>query len=561
MKHWWQDKVIYQIYPKSFKDTNGDGIGDLQGIISKLDYLKYLGIGAIWLSPIFSSPQADNGYDVSDFYNIDPMFGTMDDFDKLIIEANKRNIKILVDLVLNHTSDEHPWFLEAKKSKDNPYHDFYVWRDGDGITPPTQLRASFGGSAWQYVPEIGQYYLHQYAIQQPDLNWDNPNVRAEIHKIVNFWINKGVGGFRFDVIDMVAKEPDINVTANGKNLHKYLQEMVSVCKFKELDLLTVGETFSATTETAKIFSNPDGSEFSMIFNFEHFLLDRQEGMEKWDLRPLNLLELKKVIGNWQTELFEKGWNSLYLENHDSARIVSRWGNDQQFRIESSKMLATFYQLLSGTPYVYQGQELGMTNPEWYDINLFNDLDTINMYNERLAKGYPESEIFKSIHAKSRDNARTPFQWSSEKYAGFSTRKPWLDLNDNYTEVNLANQIGDKNSILNYYKDLISLRSKYSVLVYGNYKDLLPQDADIVAYERKYKDEHLVVICNFTSQTIKRDLQNLYADYELIINSYGDNIFENKVIPEESNSDPKETILRPYESRVYYKKREKNEMME
>ena len=449
---WWKKAVIYQVYPRSFQDSNGDGIGDINGIIERLGYLEDLGIDAIWLSPVYQSPQDDNGYDISDYQDIDPMFGTLDDMERLIKEAKNHHIRIIMDLVLNHTSDEHRWFLEAKKSKTNPYHDYYVWRDGVEGTPPNDMTACFGGSAWEWVPEVQQYYFHQFSVKQPDLNWDNPKVRREIYDMIYWWMEKGVGGFRLDVIDQIAKEPDKKITNNGPRLHEYLREM-SRETFQKGDLITVGEAWGATTENAKQFSNPDGSELSMVFQFEHIGLDQQEGKEKWDLAPLPFLKLKEIWNRWQTELNRFGWNSLFWNNHDLPRIVSRWGNDKEYRAESAKMLATLLHGMQGTPYIYQGEELGMTNVQ-YAIEDYRDIEIRNMYQERLAKGYEEADIMRSIHAKGRDNARTPMQWDDTENAGFTQGIPWIKVNPNYREINAESQVNDPCSIYNYYKKLV-----------------------------------------------------------------------------------------------------------
>ena len=378
---WWKNAVVYQIYPKSFQDSNGDGIGDIQGIISRLDYLEELGIDAVWISPMYCSPQDDNGYDISDYQDIDPMFGSLDDMEELIAKAKEKNIRIIMDLVLNHTSDEHRWFLEAKKAKDNPYHDYYVWKDGEEGVYPNDMKAAFGGPAWEWVPELKQYYFHQFSVKQPDLNWENPKVRREIYDMILWWMDKGVGGFRLDVIDQIAKEPDKKITNNGPRLHEFLQEM-SRETFQKGDLITVGEAWGATPEIAKLYSNPDGSEFSMVFQFEHMVMDQQEGKEKWDLAPLPFVKLKRCLAKWQTELYGKGWNSLFMDNHDLPRIVSRWGDDGKYRKESAKMLAPMLHGMQGTPYVYQGEELGMTNVKFPDISSYEDIETLNMYRER-----------------------------------------------------------------------------------------------------------------------------------------------------------------------------------
>ncbi len=493
-KKWWKQAVIYQIYPRSFQDSNHDGIGDLKGIIRRLDYLSLLGVDAIWLSPVYRSPQDDNGYDISDYRDIDPMFGTIEDMEALIEEAGKRNIRIIMDLVLNHSSDEHSWFQEAKKSRENPYHDYYVWRDGTPQDTPNDMQSVFGGSAWEWVPEVGQYYFHQFSVKQPDLNWENEKVRRELYNIILWWMEKGLGGFRLDTADQIAKDPDLRVTNNGPRLHEFIQEM-SRETFQKADLVTVGEAWGADIERAKIYSNPDGSEFSMVFQFEHMLLDQQEGKGKWDLAPLPFLRFKEVLNRWQTELFECGWNSLFWNNHDLPRIVSRWGDEGRYRIESAKMLATLLYGMQGTPYIYQGEELGMTNVE-YDIEEYRDIETLHMYRERMEKGYTRQEIMHSIYAKSRDNARTPMQWNEEENAGFTEGMPWMKVNPNYTEINAKQQIKDEDSIYHYYRRLMALRQEYHVFSDDRFQLYLPEDENIFAYSRKNDIRTLLVICNF-----------------------------------------------------------------
>lgn len=534
---WWQNAVVYQIYPRSFQDSNGDGIGDLNGIISRLDYLQNLGINAIWLSPVCKSPQDDNGYDISDYQDIDPMFGSLDDMERLIAEAKKRDIRIIMDLVLNHSSDEHPWFLEAKKSKDNPYHDYYVWRDGTEDEYPNEMKAAFGGSAWEWVPELEQYYFHQFSVKQPDLNWENPELRQKIYDMICWWMDKGAGGFRMDVIDQIAKEPDLEITANGPKLHEYLQEM-SRETFQKGDLITVGEAWGATTELAKLYSNPDGSEFSMVFQFEHIGLDQQEGKEKWDLAPLSFTKLKDILGKWQTELYGCGWNSLFWNNHDLPRIVSRWGNDKEYREKSAKMLATILHGMQGTPYVYQGEELGMTNVR-YNIEEYRDIETVNVYRDRLKEGYTKEEIMTSIYAKSRDNARTPMHWDDSENAGFTTGTPWLKINPNYTTINAAAQVDKADSVFNYYKTLIRLRKEYPVFVDGRFEMLVPEDEQVFAYTRTNADSELLVICNFYGKEIDCPVEKDWDTYELLLTN------------DKENKDA--TVLKPYEARMYLKK--------
>ena len=531
---WWKKAVVYQIYPKSFQDSDGDGIGDLQGIIKRLDYLETLGINAIWLSPVFKSPQADNGYDISDYRDIDPTFGSLDDMEELINEAKKHKIRIMMDLVLNHSSNEHRWFKEAKKSKDNPYHDYYIWRDGEEGMPPSDMKAVFGGSAWEYVPEIGQYYFHQFLPEQPDLNWENPKVRSAIYDMILWWMDKGVGGFRMDVIDQIAKEPDKRITINGPRLQEYFKEL-SKETFQKGDLITVGEAWGADTERAKLYSNPDGSEFSMVFQFEHIGLDQKEGGEKWDLAPLPFKKLKKIMAHWQNELYNCGWNSLFWNNHDLPRIVSRWGNDREYRVESAKMLAILLHGMQGTPYIYQGEELGMTNVQ-YDIEDYKDCEIINMYHERLEKGYSKDEIMKSIYAKGRDNARTPMQWDDSANAGFTTGTPWIKVNDNYDKINAKSQVDDPDSIFSCYKKLVQLRKDYPVFVDGKFTLLLEDDENIFAYSRKNEEKTMIVVCNFFDKEIPMPLAKECEGMEVLISNYKD------------TSDM--SVLRPYEARMY-----------
>ncbi len=532
---WWKSAVIYQIYPRSFADSNKDGIGDIQGIISRLDYLAHLGIDAIWLSPVCRSPQDDNGYDISDYQDIDPMFGNLEDMENLIREAGKRHIRIIMDLVLNHSSDEHFWFQEAKKGRDNPYHDYYVWRDGREGVLPNDMKAAFGGPAWQWVPEVEQYYFHQFSVKQPDLNWENPRLRQEIYDMVNWWVQKGVGGFRLDVIDQIAKEPDKKITNNGPRLHEFLREL-SREAFQKADLVTVGEAWGADTELAKLYSNPDGSEMSMVFQFEHICLDQQEGKEKWDLSPLPFLKLKEVFGRWQKELYGRGWTSLFWNNHDLPRIVSRWGDDGKYREESAKMLAVLLHGMQGTPYIYQGEELGMTNAA-YGIEEYRDIETLNLYQERLEKGYGKEDVMASIHARSRDNARTPMQWDESQNAGFSEGVPWIRVNPNYRQINAKSQIEDENSIFHCYKELIRLRKEYPVFVEGDFQMLLPEDENIFAYTRTLGDAQLLVVCNFYGKTLDYPFPVPKEPMQLLLGNYG--------------GERDGMVLAPYEARIYF----------
>ncbi len=534
---WWKTAVIYQIYPRSFQDSDGDGIGDLKGVVQRLDYLSDLGINAIWLSPVCRSPQDDNGYDISDYQDIDPMFGSLEDMELLISEAKKRDIRILMDLVLNHSSDEHRWFTEAKKSRDNPWHDYYVWRDGQEGILPNDMQSVFGGPAWEWVPELGQYYFHQFSVKQPDLNWENPKLRRELYDMILWWMDKGAGGFRMDVIDQIAKEPDLKITCNGPRLHEYLTEL-SRETFQKGDLLTVGEAWGADTERAKLYSNPEGSEFSMVFQFEHIGLDQQPGREKWDLAPLPFLKLKEVMSRWQEALYQQGWNSLFWNNHDLPRIVSRWGNDGEYREESAKMLGLLLHGMQGTPYIYQGEELGMTNVQ-YEIEEYRDIETRNVYRERLEKGYPVEEIMRSIHAKGRDNARTPMQWDGSENAGFTAGTPWIKVNPNYTRINALSQRKDPDSVFSFYKRLVQLRKELPVLADGRFTLLLAEDEDIFAYTRRNGDTELLVICNFYDKTLTVPLLAEWQEQELLLCNY-----KEAEAPQ---------VLRPYEARLYKKK--------
>ncbi len=537
-RDWWKKAVIYQIYPRSFQDSNGDGIGDLKGIIRRLSYLEELGIDAVWLSPVYQSPQDDNGYDISDYQDIDPIFGTLEDMEDLIQEAEKHHIKIIMDLVLNHSSDEHRWFKEAKKSRENPYHDYYIWRDGEEGTPPNDLRGCFGGSAWEWVPQVKQYYFHQFSVKQPDLNWENEKVRQEIYQMINWWMEKGVGGFRLDVIDKIAKEPDRMITDNGPRLHEFIQEM-SRETFQKAALITVGEAWGATPEIARRYSNPDGSEFSMVFQFEHIELDQQQGKEKWDLAPLPFLKLKQVLARWQKELYQKGWNSLFWDNHDLPRIVSRWGNDKTYREESAKMLAVLLHGMQGTPYIYQGEELGMTNAR-YSIEEYRDIETLNMYRERREKGYKESDIMASVYAKSRDNARTPMQWDSTENAGFTEGVPWIKVNPNYVKLNAEQQMQDADSVFACYQTLIRLRKKYEVFTDGTFALLLEDDHDFFAYARENQNEKMIVVCNFYEKMADCQYKEDWEHMELLYDNY--------------HMEKQDHRYRPYEARIYYRKK-------
>ncbi|MDZ4992259.1 alpha,alpha-phosphotrehalase [Clostridium perfringens] len=538
-KKWWHSSVVYQIYPRSFNDSNNDGIGDINGIREKLDYLNELGIDVIWLSPVYKSPNDDNGYDISNYCDIMDEFGTMDDMDNLLKEAKERGIKILMDLVVNHTSDEHKWFIEAKKSKDNKYRDYYVWRNPVNGKEPNELGSTFGGSAWEYDEASGQYYLHLFSKKQPDLNWENENVRKEVWDLINFWIEKGVGGFRMDVIDLIGKIPDEMIKENGPKLHEYLKEM-NEKSFGKHDLLTVGETWGATPEVAKLYSNPSRNELSMVFQFEHISLDKIPGKRKWDLKPLDLRDLKRVLSKWQTELDGEGWNSLFWNNHDLPRIVSRWGNDKEYRVESAKMLATLLHGMKGTPYIYQGEELGMTNIRFESIDMYDDIEIHNMYKERIAQGYKHEDVMESIYAKGRDNARTPMQWDDSEFGGFSTVEPWLGVNSNYKTINAKESLENRDSIFYHYKKLIDIRKSNETIIYGDYELLNPEDENVFAYTRELNGEKILVVCNFKENPAKFMLkEDLKKEPEILLSNYKD-----------SAANLYELDLRPYEAIMY-----------
>lgn len=529
---WWQTAVVYQIYPRSFQDSDGDGIGDLRGIINRIDYLKLLGITAIWLSPVYKSPNDDNGYDISDYQDIMDEFGTMDDMEELIAKANEGGIKIIMDLVVNHTSDEHKWFIEAKKSRDNEYRDYYVWRDPVNGDVPNGLGSIFSGSAWELDEASGQYYLHLFSRRQPDLNWENEKVRQEVYDMMNFWLDKGVGGFRMDVIDLIGKIPDKEITGNGPNLHEYLQEM-NQKTFGSHDVLTVGETWGATPEIAKLYSDPARNELSMVFQFEHVSLDQQEGKDKWDLKPLNIAELKKVLVKWQTSLGDQGWNSLFWNNHDLPRIVSRWGNDKQFHDQSAKMFAVLLHMMKGTPYIYQGEEIGMTNYPVSSIDEVEDIESVNMYHARLANGYAVSDIIESINAKGRDNARTPMQWDGSDNAGFTTGTPWLHVNQNHTTINVKQNIENPDSIFYTYQRLIQLRKDNPIIVWGDFELIENTPDDVFAYYRLYEGERWLVAANISEK--ENDFSVDEEVFEIIMSNYN-----------RTEIDVKHLMLRPYE---------------
>ncbi|WP_180276973.1 glycoside hydrolase family 13 protein [Janthinobacterium sp. BJB446] len=504
-KKWWHNAVVYQIYPRSFQDSNHDGVGDLAGIISRLDYLQHLGINLIWLSPVYRSPMDDNGYDISDYQDIAAEFGTLAEMELLIAEAAKRDIRILMDLVVNHTSDEHAWFVEAKKSKDNPYRDYYIWRNaGADGSPPDQQRSYFGGGAWEYDAASDEYYFHLFSKRQPDLNWENPQVQAEVHRMMNWWLDKGIGGFRMDVIDLIGKQVDQQIIANGAQLHPLLQQMHQAT-LAARDVLSVGETWSATPESAKLYSDPTRQELSMVFQFEHITMTHDTKEGKWKPRPFDLIEFKQIISKWQTELADAGWNSLFWNNHDLPRAVSKYGDPGRYRVESAKMLATALHFLKGTPYVYQGEEIGMTNVRFDSIHDYRDIESLNLYHERTAAGVSPETMMAGIHANGRDNARTPMQWNSTHNAGFSTGTPWLKLNPNYPEINVAAALEQPDSVFFHYQKLIELRKHWDVMVYGKYLPLLEQHPQVFAYRRSLGSQQLVVVNNFSGEHVELDL--------------------------------------------------------
>ncbi|GIO62773.1 glycoside hydrolase family 13 protein [Paenibacillus cineris] len=554
---WWKEAAVYEIYPVSFMDTNGDGKGDLRGIISKLDYLKDLGIDVIWICPIYESPGKDNGYDISDYYAINPEFGTMEDFDDLLQEAHARGMKIMMDLVLNHTSDQHPWFKESRSSTDNPKRSFYIWRKGVNGLYPNNWESYFSGSVWEMDPETDEYYMHLYSKHQPDLNWRNEDMVHELYQMIQWWLEKGVDGFRFDAIAHIVKAKGLPDADNPQhfpvvrayqlfsNLEKvpFMLKKLNEEVLMDYDIMTVGETSGLGPEQALEYVGDQRHELNMVFQFEHMTLDSaSNGTGKWESRAWTLLELKKVMSRWQTTLHNQGWNANYLGNHDQPRAVSRFGNDKQYRVQSAKMLATFMLTLEGTPYIYQGEEIGMTNAAFDQIGDYRDVETLNYYEQSHLQGKPIDQTMQAIQAKSRDNARTPMQWDDGPQAGFTTGEPWIKVNPNYTDVNVASAMKDPDSIYHYYKRMLSLRKTHKALIYGEYTLLLPLDPDLYVYTRTLEQDTVLVILNFFDDTpvmewpktlrgMSRDL--LISNYDLPPDAEGDRI-----------------QLRPYEARVY-----------
>ena len=521
----WRKQVAYQIYPRSFADSNGDGIGDLPGITAKLDHLDALGVKIVWLSPVYDSPNDDNGYDIRDYRSIMQEFGTMADFDTMLAGMKSRGIRLMMDLVVNHTSDEHAWFQQARSSRSNPYHDYYIWHDPVEGREPTNWEAAFNGSAWTFNEATGEYYLHMFSKKQPDLNWENPKVRQEVYDLMHFWLKKGVGGFRMDVINMISKpwltleqariakrnlpdapkvqdgflQPAFEMVTHGPRFMAFMHEMKREV-LDHYDCITVGEAPCATVAQAQEITDSNTGALNMVFQFEHMDVDSQAGKGKWALKPVNLPDLKTSLSRWQTGLHSKGWNSLYWCNHDQPRAVSRFGDPNHHRVRSAKMLATCLHMMQGTPFIYQGEELGMTNVAWSHIEAYQDIETRNMYAQAVKhKGLSHQEVMASIHAKGRDNARTPMQWSAAHQAGFTTGSPWLALNNNFAQVNAQQALADPDSIFHYYRQLIALRQSWPVLVEGDYSLLLPKHPALFAYIRQLKEVTLLVLCNFSSQ--------------------------------------------------------------
>ncbi|WP_096188291.1 glycoside hydrolase family 13 protein [Evansella halocellulosilytica] len=555
-KKWWKESVVYQIYPRSFNDSNGDGIGDLQGIIEKLDYLKKLGIDVIWLSPVYKSPNDDNGYDISDYQDIMDEFGTMKDWEELLEEMHKRGMKLMMDLVVNHSSDEHAWFVESRKSKDNQFRDYYIWRPGkeDG-SEPNNWESAFSGSAWQYDEQTGEYFLHLFSKKQPDLNWENPTVRQEVYNMMRWWLDKGIDGFRMDVVNFISKQPDLpdapnpqgkkyvsgsEYYMNGPRVHEFLHEMHEKA-LKDYDVMTVGEMPGVGPEEAIKYTKDEREELNMVFQFEHVDLDSGPN-GKWDLQPLRLSNLRDNLVKWQKALENEGWNSLYMNNHDQPRMVSRFGNDQEYRVESAKMLATLLHMMKGTPYVYQGEEIGMTNVRFENIHDYQDIETLNMYKEKREEGIPHEQIMESIYVKGRDNARTPVQWDDSAHAGFTTGQPWLKVNPNYIEINAKKALEDPGSVFYYYQKLIELRHRNEIVVYGSFDLFLDDHEEVFAYKRQLDDETLLVYCNFygNKPTVQLPEEYVGKRRKLFIGNY-----------DVEDVEAVEFTLRPYETRVYH----------
>ena len=546
-KKWWKEAVAYQIYPRSFMDSNNDGIGDLQGIISKLDYLKDLGIDVIWICPVYKSPNDDNGYDISDYQDIMSDFGTMEDFNELLSEIHKRNMKIIIDLVINHTSDEHPWFIESRSSKQNPKRDWYIWREGKDNKEPNNWESIFKGSAWEYDENTKEYYLHLFSKKQPDLNWENEDMRNEIYKMINWWLDKGIDGFRVDAISHINKEeglvdmdnpdnlkyvPSFDKHMNVEGIHDYLRELKENT-FSKYDIMTVGEANGVKAEQATDWVGENDGKFNMLFQFEH--------IDLWNSSEFNLPNLKKVWNKWQVNLENDGWNALFIENHDITRVVSSWGDDTRFLKESAKALGLLYFMHKGTPFIYQGQEIGMTNVKFNDINEYDDIRSINEYNQLINQGMSPKDALEHIWNTSRDNTLTPMQWDDSLNAGFSKSNPWIHVNPNYKYINVKEQLEDDDSILNFYKKMIKIKKSSECLIYGKYNLILEDDTNIFAYERILNDEKFLVICNLKSESSNYKYEKLTLKYEnLILSNY--NV--------DAHKDLNNFELKPWEARLY-----------
>lgn len=541
LPHWWQNGVIYQIYPRSFQDTTGTGTGDLRGIIARLDYLQTLGVDAIWLTPFYISPQVDNGYDVANYIAIDPLYGTLDDFDELVAQAHQRGIRIVLDMVFNHTSTQHMWF-QAAQDPASRFRSFYIWRDGTPTMPPNNWRSKFGGSAWRWHSPSGQYYLHLFAPEQADLNWENPDVRHELKKVCNFWADRGVDGLRLDVVNLIAKDSTFPNDDHGDGrryytdrprAHAFLQEM-SRDVFRPRELMTVGEMSSTTLHHCQRYAALDGRELSMTFNFHHLKVDYPQG-EKWTLARPDFVALKALFRHWQQGMHNVAWNALFWCNHDQPRIVSRFGEEGPLRVPAAKMLAMVLHGMQGTPYIYQGEEIGMTNPHFTRITDYRDVESHNMYAEQRSAGRSAEELLAILGSKSRDNARTPMQWTSRKNAGFTTGEPWIGLCDNYRDVNVENALGDTDSVFYTYQTLISLRKSLPLLAWGNYEDLLPSHPNLWCYRRQWKGQTLLVVANLSRVCQMWQPRPMPGPWRLMLSNYL-----------EASAEPGEISLRPYE---------------
>ncbi|QKS73185.1 alpha,alpha-phosphotrehalase [Paenalkalicoccus suaedae] len=553
MNEWWRRAVVYQIYPKSFNDTEGKGVGNIQGIIEKLDYLNELGVDVIWLTPVYASPQKDNGYDISDYFSIHHEYGTMEDFDELLEKAHSKGIKVIMDIVVNHTSTEHEWFKQSQQSKDDKYRSYYIWKDPIDGAEPTNWQSKFGGNAWQYDEATGQYYLHLFDVTQADLNWENEQVRQDVYDMMHFWFKKGVDGFRLDVINLISKNQDFpnddgsvapgdgrKFYTDGPRVHEFMQEMNQEV-FSKYDAMTVGEMSSTSIDHCIKYTNPERNELSMTFNFHHLKVDYPNG-EKWSVAPFDFLQLKDILSTWQVRMHEGGgWNALFWCNHDQPRVVSRYGNDGKYHKESAKMLATTVHMMQGTPYIYQGEEFGMTNPKFDSIDQYRDVESLNLYKEKREQGMSDEEIMPLLKAKSRDNSRTPVQWDDSEHGGFTTGTPWIPVADNYTTINAEAALADKDSIFYHYKALIKLRRELDIVTYGDYELVDPDNTRLFTYTRSYKGEKLLVVNHFYQGETTFELPKELEGYEasLLLSNYEDTNLASS------------TSVRAYESFVYH----------